>query len=353
MRVYSKEAHEAARREVDALEKQQERLRELQFHRESLTTLVQERDGLLEAMEKEMATFHSFTEAIESLGYDPAVKKVIEEERRSLQPSRDEALVLKERLARETQIIEDLERLKVERERIRGLAAACRERIAAMGFLDANSASVNSRLQGLAKEVSLLNTKRGSLQERLARLGAISAEAERTKAELADFEKRLVLLRITRKTVNEFILYLAGVIRADIEDEMSHILSKITSGRYDRVVMDEDFNILVRDIDGDFPVQRYSGGEQDDIAVALRIALSRYLSGLHGIRENTFLVFDEIFGSQDEERRANLLQALRSQEANFPQIILISHIPEIQGEFAHTLLVEMADDMQSRIVEVS
>jgi len=62
MRVYSKEAHEAARREVDALEKQQERLRELQFHRESLTTLVQERDGLLEAMEKEMATFHSFTE---------------------------------------------------------------------------------------------------------------------------------------------------------------------------------------------------------------------------------------------------------------------------------------------------
>jgi len=208
-------------------------------------------------------------------------------------------------------------------------------------------------LQELAREVSLLNTKHGALQERLAHLRAIAAEEEQARADLAALEKKLILLRITRKTVSEFILYLAGVIRADIEDEVSHILSVITSGRYDRVVMDEDFTILVRDIDGDFPVQRYSGGEQDDIAVALRIALSRYLAGLHGVRENTFLVFDEIFGSQDEERRANLLQALRSQEANFPQIILISHIPEIQGEFAHTLLVEMADDLQSRIVEVS
>ncbi len=351
--AYSPGRHSEARREVAALEQQAERYRELRFHQESLASLTLERDRLLGEMEREVATLRSLEDAAASLGYDPAYKKSIEEELGALRILRDEALVLEERLGREPEIRRDRERLVGEREEIRARLLSCRKTMAGSGFPGADPASVSARIGELAKEVSLLNTRSGILRERLDRLRAIAADQERARAELATLERRLVLLRITRKTVSEFILYLAGVIRAEIEDEVSRILAMITSGRYDRVIMDEDFTILVRDIDGDFPVQRFSGGEQDDIAVALRIALSRCLSGIHGVRENTFLIFDEIFGSQDEERRANLLQALRSQEANFPQIILISHLPEIQGEFAHTLLVEMVDDMQSRIVEVS
>jgi len=35
--------------------------------------------------------------------------------------------------------------------------------------------------------------------------------------------------------------------------------------------------------DNNVPVNRFSGGEQDDIAVALRIALSRCLAELHQV----------------------------------------------------------------------
>ncbi len=135
------------------------------------------------------------------------------------------------------------------------------------------------------------------------------------------------------------------VVRSRLEGEVSRIISEITGGRYEQVLLDEDFNLLVRDIDNDYPIDRFSGGEQDDIAVALRIALSRYLAELHGVHESTFLIFDEIFGSQDEERRNNLLTALRTQESRFPQILLISHIAEMQGEFANTLVIEMGTDM--------
>ena len=100
-------------------------------------------------------------------------------------------------------------------------------------------------------------------------------------------------------------------------------------------------------------MDRFSGGEQDDIAVALRIALSRYLAELHDVHESTVLIFDEIFGSQDEERRANLLTALRTQESRFPQIFLISHIAGIQGEFASTLVVETGAGEGSRVRELS
>jgi exonuclease SbcC len=148
------------------------------------------------------------------------------------------------------------------------------------------------------------------------------------------------------------VVYLMQVVRSRLEGEVSQIISEITGGRYEQVLLDEDFNLLVRDIDNDYPIERFSGGEQDDIAVALRIALSRYLAELHGVHESTFLIFDEIFGSQDEERRNNLLTALRTQESRFPQILLISHIAEMQGEFANTLIVEMGTDMVSRVREV-
>jgi exonuclease SbcC len=171
--------------------------------------------------------------------------------------------------------------------------------------------------------------------------------------EIARLRDELELVRATRRVVAEYIIYLMQVVRSRIEGDVSRILGEITAGRYDRVLLDEDFNLLVRDIDNDYPVERFSGGEQDDIAVALRIALSRYLAALHRVPESTFLIFDEIFGSQDEERRNSLLLALRTQEAYFPQILLISHIPEMQGEFANTLLVELGSDQDSRITEAS
>jgi exonuclease SbcC len=143
------------------------------------------------------------------------------------------------------------------------------------------------------------------------------------------------------------------VVRSRLEGEVSRIISEITGGRYEQVLLDEDFNLLVRDVDNDFPIDRFSGGEQDDIAVALRIALSRYLAELHQVHESTFLIFDEIFGSQDEERRNNLLTALRTQESRFPQILIISHIAEMQGEFANTLMVEMGTDQSSHVKEVA
>jgi exonuclease SbcC len=70
------------------------------------------------------------------------------------------------------------------------------------------------------------------------------------------------------------------------------------------------------------------------------------------VHESTVLIFDEIFGSQDEERRNNLLTALRTQESRFPQILLIFHIAEIRGGFANTLVIEMGADLASRVKDV-
>jgi exonuclease SbcC len=189
-------------------------------------------------------------------------------------------------------------------------------------------------------------------EEKIAEYKRASEQIAHLKEQVQVQKDEIELLKLTRAVIAEYVIYLMQVVRSRIEGEVSRIISEITGGRYEQVLLDEDFNLVVRDADDDYPIDRFSGGEQDDIAVALRIALSRYLAELHQVHESTFLIFDEIFGSQDEERRNNLLTTLRTQESRFPQILLISHIPEMQGEFENTLVVEMGTDNASRIKEV-
>ncbi len=219
------------------------------------------------------------------------------------------------------------------------------EREKAMAATESALRNEEVMITGAQKDLDFTKEKIAEFRKAETQIAFLQKEAEAQKDEIE-------LLRLTRSLIGEYVVYLMQVVRSRLEGEVSRIISEITGGRYEQVLLDEDFNLLVRDVDNDYPIERFSGGEQDDIAVALRIALSRYLAELHGVHESTFLIFDEIFGSQDEERRNNLLTALRTQESRFPQILLISHIAEMQGEFANTLVVEMGTDMVSRVREV-
>jgi len=210
----------------------------------------------------------------------------------------------------------------------------------------------NAIIVGAEREIAKLTERIHFASEKIADINRAEEKLAILETTLAATKEEIELLKLIRTIIAEYVLYIMQVVRSSIEGEVGRILSDITGGRYEQVLLDEGFNLLIRDIDDDYPIERFSGGEQDDIAVALRIALSRYLAGLHNVHESTILIFDEIFGSQDEERRANLLTALRSLESRFPQIILISHVPEIHGEFANTLAVELGSDLASTVKEV-
>ncbi len=186
-------------------------------------------------------------------------------------------------------------------------------------------------------------------EEERDRLTSMLEKIEKDREEHDRLTEEIRMLELTRDQLNGFTDHLLGVVRDQIQDETGRILSEITDGRYDTVILDDNFELLVHDLGGDFPVSRFSGGEQDDVAIALRIALSRYIAETHELHDSTFLIFDEIFGSQDEERRGNIFRALRTLEPYFPQIFLISHVTEVQGEFGNTLAVEAVSGNESCI----
>ena len=67
--------------------------------------------------------------------------------------------------------------------------------------------------------------------------------------------------------------------------------------------------------------------------VAPRIAISKTLTELSGASSIGFLAFDEVFGSQDEARRMEILEAFHTIKEQYRQIFLISHEMEIKEMF--------------------
>jgi DNA repair exonuclease SbcCD ATPase subunit len=214
---------------------------------------------------------------------------------------------------------------------------------------EANLRAVQQDALGTAQQAAKARAEQVHLGEEERRLADLLRKFELDRKEHDRLREEIELLELTRGQLNGFTDHLLGVVRDQIQEETGRILSEITDGRYDTVILDDAFELLVHDLGGDFPVARFSGGEQDDVAIALRIALSRYIAEMHELHDSTFLIFDEIFGSQDEERRGNIFRALRALEPYFPQIFLISHVTEVQGEFGNTLVVEAVSGSESRI----
>ena len=343
---------------IEALKPALDAVRSLDANLRQKTVYVQELASLAAQQKKKEDDEHRVRNGLAGLGFDEEAFAACEKENAGLQKVQLRFIELGKKIGQGITLQQHLD----------GLAVKIRERTRDLGNLDAAiNAAAFDPAEAAGLDARIARTDAAIRDDELAVAGAEKdlrfteekiAEYKRAEQQIATLQKQaealkeeIELLKLTRTLIAEYVVYLMQVVRSRLEGEVSRIISEITGGRYEQVLLDEDFNLLVRDIDNDYPIDRFSGGEQDDIAVALRIALSRYLAELHNVHESTFLIFDEIFGSQDEERRSNLLTALRTQESRFPQILLISHIAEMQGEFANTLVIEAGTDGASRVRE--
>jgi DNA repair protein SbcC/Rad50 len=121
--------------------------------------------------------------------------------------------------------------------------------------------------------------------------------------------------------------------------EASRLLALFTGGRYAYVVLDEGFEVSVGDGGPAFPLERFSGGEQDLVHLALRLAVSRLLAERAGGTELRFLALDEVFGSLDRERRDRVVEALHGLGALYSQVLVISHLESLQEALGQAVAV--------------
>ena len=144
--------------------------------------------------------------------------------------------------------------------------------------------------------------------------------------DLSDYEKIKISL-------SEFKTKLNSKVAPRISQIASTMYSQITKGKYQHIEVDNDFDFYIYDEGQKFPIDRFSGGEVDLANLVLRIAISKTLGELSGAGNIGFLAFDEVFGSQDESRRMEILEAFHTIKEQYRQIFLISHEMEIKEMF--------------------
>jgi exonuclease SbcC len=147
----------------------------------------------------------------------------------------------------------------------------------------------------------------------------------------------------------------------EIEDEANGLLDVLTDGRM-RVAFKtqraarvgdnqiETLDIIIRDELGERPYEMYSGGEAFRVNFAIRIALSKLLARRAGAKLQT-LVIDEGFGSQDEQGRDRLVDAIRTIQPEFEKILIITHMTDLKDLFPTR--IEVTKTPAGSVIEVT
>ncbi len=163
-------------------------------------------------------------------------------------------------------------------------------------------------------------------QERINGLSLKAEERQRASDELARMYREFTL----------FDQFVANKITPELAGHASALVAEITDGKYDKIEFDDNYGIRVFDGNDHYPLEEFSGGERDVIALCARLALSR-LVGSQARRPISFLVLDEVFGSLDRDRREHLIETLERLSGTaeaFRQLFIISHVENVRQELA-------------------
>jgi len=193
--------------------------------------------------------------------------------------------------------------------------------------------SINDELVSVQSNLSSLKSKQEMLGERLEKFNA-------DKDKLNDVGEKVKLHNMTDKALADFRMHLIGKVRPMLAMFTSQLVREMTNGRYQKVDIDENYDIRMYDHGVPYPLKRFSGGEQAVVNLALRLALSRMIA----VQRNTdglgFIILDEVFGSADSQRREMIMETLSGLKSLYSQIICITHIDSVVEMFPNAVVVE-------------
>jgi exonuclease SbcC len=277
-------------------------------------------------------------------GYDAALHEQLRKELADLQPAWDEALRLHavaKRLdslqARHSELQTALqsakEHLEQTRRKLQDLAYDEQEYQHVMSQFD----QCESMLRDAETQVRVLQER---VQQREAQVATLEEQWQRLQEHLRELHELQRAIRrdeTVRNWLRSFADLLNGEVVPELQERAGELLNLLTDGRYTQLKITEEFEFTLYDEDRPKPI--ISGGEEDIVNLSLRLAMAEMICERSG-QPLGLLVLDEVFGSLDADRRENTLQLLRRLRDRFEQIIIISHIEDIQAGADRCLRVE-------------
>ena len=213
-------------------------------------------------------------------------------------------------------------------------------------------------IDALVKEIRGIEKEGSQARERAARLEERAMSIEKEVKQLAAVEKEykikaeeFELLNHLDGMLSGFKTHMISRIRPGLSLASSRLIAMLTDSRYNEILLDADYEISMADEADIHPIERFSGGEKDLANLCLRLAISQIISERSGGGSMDFIILDEIFGSQDTDRRNKIFSALAGLGNRFKQIFLITHVEEVKDMLGNAIVVKRLDDGTS-IAEV-
>jgi exonuclease SbcC len=189
---------------------------------------------------------------------------------------------------------------------------------------------VNSQIRSVEKETLKVNAEKGRIEERIKSGGNELERLNLLHSQLVGKKTEMELIGALEKVMGDFKKHLISRIRPRLTSISSDLIGSLTNGKYNEIELSEDYDISIREGGTSYGIDRFSGGESDLANLCLRLAISEVIAEKSGTTGFNFIVLDEIFGSQDSERKRALLSTLGGLSNRFKQIFLITHIEDVR-----------------------
>ncbi len=323
------------------------------LERESLLSRVEEirrelRERDLEGLKAKLGELRrDLGERLSSLGVELGS---VEREYREALSAMKEVQRLKGILSTKDEIaseVADLEKRKLELE---GELSSLEREIEALSFDPSELEVTKRRIDDLKNRMDLVSRRKSRMQGKIEEIDRRLDDLRRKESKLRELTRKKESLEAFRSKilkVREVFSRDRGIqplirdrARPAVEEELNMIFSSFNFD-YDSVVLDDDFTPTLKRGRVAFSFNRLSGGEKISLALALRLAIARFLMMS---RVETFLL-DEPTIHLDEERINALVETMSSLDV--PQLIVVTHSPRFRDIASHSILVSKSGEVSS------
>jgi exonuclease SbcC len=335
------------KRKSDLIKKQKEEIKVI-AELEHLQSKIQE--FILESNELEMKIT-----ALEKITFDEAEYRKVKLRIQELEKVAQRYLESRAKFERLPELQKEMrtieEQLEIERESLKKV----QEQIDSLGYNEAEAKDAYERYEKereAKQEVEMtLKEKEGDIRLKEYEIRNIENQIK----DLDEQEKNLVAKTKHLENLNALSVIMKGFrenvmsrIVPTLSEISSSLFTELTDSKFGGMELDEDYEIHIYDGGERYPISRFSGGEADLANLCLRLAISRVIAERAGSSVN-FLILDEIFGSQDQTRKRNIMRTLNQLSKQFSQIILITHIDDVKDFMTHVIHVREREDGTSEI----
>jgi DNA repair exonuclease SbcCD ATPase subunit len=200
-----------------------------------------------------------------------------------------------------------------------------------------------------------LNQEKGILKGIQIELDKRNIDKEKKLKEIEEKEYQLSIQKLLEEEFTKIPSELLTSSVSYIEKEAENIIHSFMPEM--DISLKEDTSKISKPLQVFFTVngkrrtyKRLSGGQRTIANLALRLGFSKVISSRVGIHLN-FLILDEPFAFLDVHNREIVKKVLMELKKSFSQIIVISHVDNIQ-DFPNLVKVTMCEDGVSRILEI-